>query len=73
MIKCDGLQRATASARATEASVHVKLRLAPFGPKLSAWPMVVAITADDAMALSIELQKAAIDAREREYRHAAPA
>jgi hypothetical protein len=30
--------------------------------------MVVAMTPDDAMALSIELQKAAIDARQCEYR-----
>jgi hypothetical protein len=30
--------------------------------------MVVTVTPDDAMALSIELQKAAIDARQCEYR-----
>jgi hypothetical protein len=33
--------------------------------------MLVAMTPDDAMALSIELQKAAIDARQCEYRRTA--
>jgi len=34
-------------------------------------PTIVAITADEAMALSIELQKAAIDARQCEYHRTA--
>jgi hypothetical protein len=37
-------------------------------PTLRLWPAVFAMTPDGAMALSIELQKAAIDARQCERR-----
>jgi hypothetical protein len=50
-----------ATARATNATVHVSF--APSRLELRLWPTVVAMNPDDAMALSIELQKAAIDAR----------
>jgi hypothetical protein len=65
---CDGRQQATAgrsTARAKDATVEVT-----FDVGLRPWPrpMVVTVTPDDAMALSIELQKAAIDARQCEYR-----
>jgi hypothetical protein len=63
-------QKATAAARAKDAEVHVRLSFAFSGMKLWPRPMVVAMTPDDAMALSIELQKAALDARQCEYRRA---
>jgi hypothetical protein len=58
-----GLQRATATA--TNGNVHVIFA----SSRLRLWlrPTVVAMTPDDAMSLSIELQKAAIDARQDEY------
>ena len=57
------LPRGTAVACARDTAVQITLKLA--SERLKPWshPMVVALTADDAMALSIELQKAAIDAR----------
>jgi hypothetical protein len=54
-------KKATATARAKGGAVHVSL--ASNHLKLWLLPTVVSITPDDAMALSIELQKAAIDAR----------
>ena len=54
-----------ASARATNASVRVSFAFSRL--ELQLWPTVVAMKPDDAMALSIELQKAAIDARQCEY------
>ena len=54
-------QKATATARAKGAAVHVIF--ASNHLKLGLLPTVISITADDTMALSIELQKAAIDAR----------
>jgi hypothetical protein len=64
-------QKATEAASAKDASVHVRFKFARSGMKLWPRPMVVALTPDDAMALSIELQKAAIDARQNEYRRTA--
>jgi hypothetical protein len=53
-------KKATATARAKGAAVHVSFA----SNQLTLWllPTVISITPDDAMALSIELQKAAIDA-----------
>jgi hypothetical protein len=62
-------QRATAGASARGAYVQVTLKFALSGLNLWRQPMVVAMTPDDAMALSIQLQKAVIDARLCEYRH----
>jgi hypothetical protein len=60
--------RATASAKdATGQVSFVSSRLT-----LRLWPTVFAMTPDDAMALSIELQKAAIDARQNEHRTTLP-
>jgi hypothetical protein len=57
------LQQATASAE--KSTVHVSFAASRL--RLRLWPTVVAMKSDDAMALSIELQKAAIDARQHEY------
>jgi hypothetical protein len=54
-----------ATASATDATVQVSF--AGSRPKLRLWPTVVAMKPDDAMALSIELQRAAVDARQYEY------
>jgi hypothetical protein len=54
-------KKATATACAKGGAVHVSF--ASNHLKLRLCPTVVSITPDDAMALSIELQKAAIDAR----------
>ena len=54
-------QKASATACAKGAAVHVSF--ASNHLKLRLLPTVISITPDDAMALSIELQKAAIDAR----------
>jgi hypothetical protein len=69
MSGCDVLQQATAVASAKEAAVHVSFA----SSRLKLWlsPTVFAITPDQAMALSIELQKAAIDARQCDYRRTA--
>jgi hypothetical protein len=61
---------ATAAASAKNGAVQVRLNLAA---KLWSRPMFVAMTPDDAMALSIELQKAAITARQCEYYRTASA
>jgi hypothetical protein len=52
-------------ARAKGVAVEVTFNL---GHRLWPRPMVFAVTPDDAMALSIDLQKAAIDARQCGYR-----
>jgi hypothetical protein len=49
-------QKATAGASARDASVHVRFTFAFSRIKLCPRPMLVAMTPDDAMALSIELQ-----------------
>ena len=54
-------KKAAATARARGAAVHVSFACNHL--KLRLLPTVISITPDDAMALSIELQKAAIDAR----------
>jgi hypothetical protein len=64
----DGHQQAAArrsTARAKDATVELTFHVG-----VSVWrrPMVVTVTPDDAMALSIELQKAAIDSRQCAYR-----
>ena len=59
-------QQATAVASTKGAVVHVSFASSRL--KLRLWPAVVEMTPDDAMALSIELQKAAIDARRYEMR-----
>jgi hypothetical protein len=64
-------QQATSVASAKNESVHLNLKLASERLKPRAHPMVVAMTPEDAMALSIQLQKAAIDARSRELRRTA--
>jgi hypothetical protein len=61
-------KKATATARAKGATVHVSF--ASNHLKLRLLPTVIPITPDDAMALSIDLQKAAIDARVAERDHA---
>jgi hypothetical protein len=71
MVGYDVPRKATASARAKDASVHVRLSFAFSDLKFWLRPMVVAITPDDAMAFSIELQKAAVDARQCAYRRTA--
>jgi hypothetical protein len=63
----------TAAASAKDAAVQVRLNFAVSGLKLWSRPMVVTMTPDDAMALSIELQKAAIAARQCEYHRTASA
>jgi hypothetical protein len=62
------LQQATASAE--KSTVHVSFAASRL--RLRLWPTVVAMKSDDAMALSIELQKAAIDARQNEHRTTLP-
>jgi hypothetical protein len=65
---CDERQQATArrsTARAKDATVNVTFDV---GVLLWRRPIVVNLAPDDAMALSIELQKAAIDARQCGYR-----
>ncbi len=59
---------ATAVACVRDSPVHVRLKLA--SERLKPWsrPMVVAMTPEGAMALPIELQKAAINARHCERR-----
>jgi hypothetical protein len=59
-------KKATATARAKGTAVHVSF--ASNHLKIRRLPTVISITPDDAMALSIELQKAAIDARVFGYR-----
>src|SRR5580704_16516256 len=54
-----------ATAIATNGNVHISFASSRLRLRLR--PTVVAMTPDDAMALSIELQKAAIDARQHEY------
>jgi hypothetical protein len=74
----DSPPKAAVTARAKGAAVHLGFA----SNHLTLWllPTVISITPDDAMALSIELQKAAIDARvsksnevhsivERNWRH----
>jgi hypothetical protein len=59
-------KKATATARAKGTAVHVSF--ASNHLKLRLLPTVISITPDDAMALSIELHKASIDARVFGYR-----
>jgi hypothetical protein len=61
-------QQATAVASAKDAAVHVTFAASPLKLRLSA--TVFALTPDEVMALSIELQKAAIDARRCDHRAA---
>jgi hypothetical protein len=60
----ENCRNSTAAASAKGASVHVRFIFAP--SRMRRRPLLVAMTPDDAMALSIELQKAAIDARQCE-------
>ena len=65
----DDPQQATAVASAKDAVVHVSFASSRLKLRLS--PTVFAMTPDEAMALSIELQKAAIDARHGGYHRSA--
>ena len=65
----DDPQQATAVASAKDAVVHVSFASSRLKLRLS--PTVFAMTPDEAMALSIELQKAAIDARDSGYHRTA--